>query len=201
MWEKGCGCSTTVEHTPRNLEVVGLNPAGCSFFFFFLSLSTFLHQWSVLNQVPHGGASLAECYERNKKKWMPSWNAWCETCSISSDWVKKCVGEKVCVCVSEKEERWRERKREREKHLILIWKGTRMKHSTSEKFSQSNSIFCFSTFFSPFECELKSPASKCRSMSDLFCPQSKRSVVLLLNGMIHLFCPNDHLRGDGMAQR
>ena len=48
-----------VEHTPGNLVVVGSNPARCwlffSFFFFFLfflSLPTFLHQCSVLNQVP-----------------------------------------------------------------------------------------------------------------------------------------------------
>ena len=39
----GSGCSSVVEHTPRNLEVVGLNPAGnwAFFFFFYLFLLSF----------------------------------------------------------------------------------------------------------------------------------------------------------------
>ena len=51
-------CSTVVEHMPHNQEVVHLSPARCWAFFLLLSFSTFLHQWSVLNQVPQGGASL-----------------------------------------------------------------------------------------------------------------------------------------------
>ena len=66
------GCNTSVEHKPHNLEVMGLNPAGCwafiSFFFlFFQYLPTFFHQWSVLNRVSQGGASLNVCCERNRK--------------------------------------------------------------------------------------------------------------------------------------
>ena len=70
----------------KTLEVVGSNPTGCwaIFLFFFLFL---LHQWSVLNQVPQGGASLASCCER--KKWMLSCAAWDETGSINSDWIKR----------------------------------------------------------------------------------------------------------------
>ena len=47
------GCSTAVEHTSCNREVVGSNPAG--WWAFFSSLS---YQWCILNQVPHGGATL-----------------------------------------------------------------------------------------------------------------------------------------------
>ena len=50
----GSGCGTSVEHTPRDRVVVGSNPAGC-WAFFFSSLS---YQECVLNQVPHGGATL-----------------------------------------------------------------------------------------------------------------------------------------------
>ena len=42
----------------------GLNPlGGWAFFFylFFLLLPTFLHLWSVLNQVPQLGASVTLC--------------------------------------------------------------------------------------------------------------------------------------------
>ena len=46
--------STVVEHTPRDREVVGSNPAGC-WASFFSSLS---YQQCVLNRVHHGGASL-----------------------------------------------------------------------------------------------------------------------------------------------
>ena len=66
-FDSGRGCSTAAEHMPCNLEVMGLNPAGCRAFFFFQSLPAFLHQWSVLNQVPQGGASLTVCCERNRK--------------------------------------------------------------------------------------------------------------------------------------
>ena len=67
------GCSTAVEHMPRNLEVVGLNPARCwayflLFFSFLLSLPTYLHKWSDLNQVPQGGATLTVCIERKIEK-------------------------------------------------------------------------------------------------------------------------------------
>ena len=51
--------------------------------------------------------------------------------------------ERVC----ERERGEMERERERENHLILIWKGTQMKHPTSEKFSESNSLFLFFYFF------------------------------------------------------
>ena len=63
-YQLGCGCSTASEHTPRNLEVMGLNPAGClAFFTFLLSFPALLLQWSV----PQGRASLNVCCERNKK--------------------------------------------------------------------------------------------------------------------------------------
>ena len=63
---RGRGCSPAVEHMPCNLEVVGLNPAGCwAFFFFFLSFPTFLHQRSVLSQVSLGSVSLPVWCESN----------------------------------------------------------------------------------------------------------------------------------------
>ena len=40
-------CNTTEEHKPRDLEVVGLNPAGWWIYFFFFSFPsfpTFLHR-------------------------------------------------------------------------------------------------------------------------------------------------------------
>ena len=66
------GCSTVVEHMTCNQGFVGLKPARCwafffCFFLFFLSLSSFLYQWSVLNQVPQGGGSLTVCFDRNRK--------------------------------------------------------------------------------------------------------------------------------------
>ena len=65
----GFGCGTAVEHTPRNLDVVGSNPAGCWAFLFLLlllsisslSLPTFLHHWIVLNQVPQKEIHLLLC--------------------------------------------------------------------------------------------------------------------------------------------
>ena len=72
---RGHGCSIVVEHTARNLEAMGLNPAVSSFDIFSLSLPTFLHQWIVFNQVPQGGASLTVCCGSNKK-WMPHCAAW-----------------------------------------------------------------------------------------------------------------------------
>ena len=68
-YQLGCSCSRPSEHTPRNLEVMGLNPARCLalFFFFFQSVPTLLHQWNVLNPVPQGSVSLTECCERNFK--------------------------------------------------------------------------------------------------------------------------------------
>ena len=59
--------------------------------FFILHVSIFsylLHQWSVLNQVSHGGASLTVFCESNKKG-MPSCAAWSKAGSLSHDWVKK----------------------------------------------------------------------------------------------------------------
>ena len=41
-------------HMPCDLEVVGLN----SSHLLLIYLATLLHQWSVLNQVTHGGASI-----------------------------------------------------------------------------------------------------------------------------------------------
>ena len=78
----GRGCITAVENMPRHLEVVGSNPPGCWAFFFFLYFPTFLHQWSVLNQV------------------------WVETGSISTDWVKstrpffQTICCRHCICCS-----------------------------------------------------------------------------------------------------
>ena len=59
------GCRTAVEHTPHNQKIVGSNPPKC--WFFLLSFPTFLHQRSVLNQVPQGGASLTVCWERHNE--------------------------------------------------------------------------------------------------------------------------------------
>ena len=44
------------------------------FFFFFLSLKTILHQWSVLNQIPQGGSSLSVCCERNEEGFLAGLN-------------------------------------------------------------------------------------------------------------------------------
>ena len=44
----GGGCSTEVEHTTREQEIVGSNPAW-RWAFFLQSFPTFLHQWSVPN--------------------------------------------------------------------------------------------------------------------------------------------------------
>ena len=57
--DAGCGCHTAVEHMPHDLKVMGLNPAGLFFFFFFIAIPTFHH----LNQVPQGGASLCVGFE------------------------------------------------------------------------------------------------------------------------------------------
>ena len=57
------------------------------FFLLILSSPSFLHPWSVLNQVPQGGASQL-CVVK-EKKWMPSCAAWGKTGSISSDWVEQ----------------------------------------------------------------------------------------------------------------
>ena len=67
----GRGCMTEFGHMPGNQKVLGSNPTGpWAFFFFVLSLPTLLRHWSVLIQVPQGGASLTTCCEI--KKWMPS---------------------------------------------------------------------------------------------------------------------------------
>ena len=50
----GAGCGAVVEHTPRDKDVIGLNPAGCWAFLF----SSLFYQRSVLNKVSHGGATL-----------------------------------------------------------------------------------------------------------------------------------------------
>ena len=55
-------------------------------FFLLLSCLTLFHQWSVLNQVPQGGASLTVCCKRTK--WIPGCGAWGQTGSISSDSIK-----------------------------------------------------------------------------------------------------------------
>ena len=52
----GSGCSTVVEHTPHDREVMGSYPAFFSSLSFSVSLS--IYQWCVLNQVPHRGATL-----------------------------------------------------------------------------------------------------------------------------------------------
>ena len=64
---------------------MGLNPT--EYWAFLLLL---LHQWSVLNQIPQGDASLTACYESNEKYRTPSSATWVETGSISSDRVKNC---------------------------------------------------------------------------------------------------------------
>ena len=51
------GCSTVVERTPRDQEVVSSNPTG---------FPVFLQQWcDALNQVPQGGASLCVVKQKN----------------------------------------------------------------------------------------------------------------------------------------
>ena len=47
------GCSTAVEHMPQDREIVCSNPSGSGAFFASLS-----YQKLIVNQVPHGGASL-----------------------------------------------------------------------------------------------------------------------------------------------
>ena len=84
----GRGCSTVVERRPRNQEVVGSKSCQViGFFILILHFPAFLHQWSVLIQVPQGGASLTVLCESNTK-WMPSCSAWGKTGSITSVWVK-----------------------------------------------------------------------------------------------------------------
>ena len=56
-------------------------------FFLLLCFPTFLHLWSVLNQVPQGRRSLTGCCER--KKWMPGCAARGEAGSKGSNWVLK----------------------------------------------------------------------------------------------------------------
>ena len=74
-WHMDRGCSTAEKHMIGTLEVVGSNLARCwHFYFFFLSSPTFLHQWSVFDQVPQGGASLSVCCNIFFK-WMPSCSA------------------------------------------------------------------------------------------------------------------------------
>ena len=52
---------------PHNPEAVGLNDAKCWPFSSSFYLLTLNFQWSVLNQIPQGGASLSVCCERNKE--------------------------------------------------------------------------------------------------------------------------------------
>ena len=81
---------------------------------------------------------------------MPSWDAWCETCSISSDWVKKWMWEKergresVCVCV------WARKRRERKRETSYF----NLKRNPNETFdvwkifSIEFPFFVFLLFFS-----------------------------------------------------
>ena len=48
----GSSCSTAIEHMLHDREVMGSNPVGCWVF------SSLPYQWCILNQVPHGGATL-----------------------------------------------------------------------------------------------------------------------------------------------
>ena len=41
QWKKGHGCSTAVEHTPQDQEIVGLNPTGCWTFLLLLSIFSY----------------------------------------------------------------------------------------------------------------------------------------------------------------
>ena len=52
----GLGCSTGIEHSSHNQQIVGLNLSGCRAFL--------IPQWSVLNQIPQGGASQIVCSGR-----------------------------------------------------------------------------------------------------------------------------------------
>ena len=65
--------SAAVEHTPHNLEVVGLIPAGFRAFSFFLLLSIFSYFLSPVEcpyQVPRRGASLTVLKKQKKIPWM-----------------------------------------------------------------------------------------------------------------------------------
>ena len=67
--DKGRGCCLVVEHTPRNMEVVGSNPAGCwafssSFDLFSLTLPDFLSFTSGVSLI----RSLYNCVLWKKKK-------------------------------------------------------------------------------------------------------------------------------------
>ena len=59
---EGSSCNPTVKRTPNEQKVVGLNTAGSSAPLFLLFPNSFnggvsLRQYSLLNQVPQGGAS------------------------------------------------------------------------------------------------------------------------------------------------
>ena len=57
----GCSCSMAVEHTARNLVVMGLNPASWwSFFFFFPSFPTFLHQVMSISMLTHRNYTISK---------------------------------------------------------------------------------------------------------------------------------------------
>ena len=55
----GCGGSAAAEHSPRDLEVKGLNPVGAGLFSSPV-LSNFPSLQSVLDQVPQEGVHLNE---------------------------------------------------------------------------------------------------------------------------------------------
>ena len=75
----GSGCSAAVEHSPRNFEVVGSNPAGHWAFSLLLYFLAFYLRVSFIKEV--------HLYEMGKfKKNEPSCAALGETGFISSDW-------------------------------------------------------------------------------------------------------------------
>ena len=58
---------------PGNPAVVESNPLGAALFLLLLSFPTFLHQWSVLNQVPHKEVNLLlSVVKRNRKNGCPA---------------------------------------------------------------------------------------------------------------------------------
>ena len=75
--KKGSGCSTAVEHMPRDREVMSSNPTGCWAFSFLCLISSAFLIWSLM-QVQHYWLSFK----------MLSHAAWGKASFICTDWAK-----------------------------------------------------------------------------------------------------------------
>ena len=87
MEEQGSGCSTAVEHTPQDREVVGSNTAGWRLFS-LLHLSLYL-PLSVSGVSLIRSLAEVQHYWFSWKKCMPSSAGWGKASLIRSDWAKK----------------------------------------------------------------------------------------------------------------